>query len=1117
MVVFITMKVYCITYCLFFTLFLFVSCRNKSPLFVQLQPQQTGIGFINHVADTDSLNILTYPYLFNGAGVAVADFNHDGKEDIFFVGNKKSSNKLYFNKGNLTFENVTNKAGVEGKSDWCTGASTVDINGDGWMDIYISTVSIPGLLQSANELYINNGISLSPLGEGRGEVTFTEAAHQYGLDFTGHTTQAAFFDYDNDGDLDCFLLNHPIAYADDYRTIAQRKITDSVSGDKLLRNDNNHFVDVTAAANIYSSSIGYGLGIAVGDINNDGWQDIYISNDFKENDYCYINNGSFLSPSGKGWGEVTFTENANELFAHTSRFSMGNDMADYNNDGWLDIMTLDMLSQDERIVKSSVSDDDIETYNYKHHFGFHYQFSKNCLQQNIDGTYFVEKGLQQGVAASDWSWAPLFADFDNDGNKDLYISNGFTYRVNDLDFNAFSQNTLTSNQKKNIATNKFVLVQHIPNGAVADYFYLNKKEDGFADASAEAGFTSPTLSNGAAYADLDNDGDLDLIVNRMNEPAGIYQNNMPHKNYVQIQLNGAGLNTNGIGAKLYVFAPAGMQFLQQSTVRGFMSSVSPLLHVGLDSETQIDSLLIVWSSGKGQWLKKVEINKTIVLDELNATKEFTPYQPKKIIDTTWQNKTALSGIHFIHAEDRFDDLNVQPLLPHSLATQGPALATADVNGDGLPDLFAGGAKDESSALFIQNKDGSFTKSVQQTLLQDSAYEDINAEFFDADGDKDTDLYVTSGGNEFYGRNEWLTDRLYINDGNGNFERSRTLPNLYENKSCVAACDWDKDGDIDLFVGGRANARMYGYTPASVILQNDGKGNFSEVTDAVAKGLQNVGMVTSAVWSDIDKDGWKDLIVAGEWMPVTVFKNNKGKLEKQTKDELSKTNGWWSCMYADDIDGDGDEDFLLGNWGTNSKLKASADFPLRMYLADWDNNGETEPILCVSSNKNYYTFLGKSDLEKRLPSIKKQFLKYGDAAGRTVNEIFGNKAVKQSRRMQAFTLQSSVLWNDKGSLRLEALPSFMQAAPLFSFASYVDKYGKKNYIAGGNFFGVSPYEGRYDAMLPTCFQFQNHKAIKTGCINEQGCVRNIKYITLATGKQILLIAKNNDTLTVLMKK
>ncbi len=1090
---FVKMKINCFTYC-FLSLLFFTSCNNKSPLFIQLQPQQTGIHFINHVTESDSLNILTYPYLFNGAGVAVADFNRDGKEDIFFTGNKKSSNKLYLNKGNFKFDDVTNKAGVQGKGDWCTGVSTVDINGDGWMDIYVSTVTIAGLLKSANELYINNK-----------NGTFTEAAQQYGLAFSGHTTQAAFFDYDNDGDLDCFLLNHPVSYADDYKTIAQRKITDSVSGDKLLRNDSGHFTDVTVAARIYSSSIGYGLGIAVGDINNDGWQDIYVSNDFKENDYCYINNG-----------DGTFSEKATALFAHTSRFSMGNDMADYNNDGWPDIMTLDMLSQDEQVVKSSVADDDMEVYDYKHHFGFHYQFSKNCLQQNVDGKYFTDKGLQQGVAATDWSWAPLLADFDNDGYKDLYISNGFKYRVNDLDFNAFVQNTLVSNQRKSITTNKLALVKHIPNGAVPDYFYLNKKE-GFTNASAEAGFTTPTLSNGAAYADLDNDGDLDLIVNRIDEPAGIYQNNMPPKNYVQVQLKGAGNNTNGIGAKLYVFTKNDMQLLQQSTVRGFMSSVSPILHVGLGTASIIDSALVVWPSGKGQWLTNIKANKTITLYEQEAIARYEHFKPRTCIDESWTNTTAASGMQFLHKEDAFDDLNVQPLLPHSLATQGPALATADVNGDGLQDVYIGGAKGEAGALFIQKRDGSFAKSPQLNFLRDSAYEDTDALFFDADGDRDMDLYVCSGGNEWYGRNELLRDRLYINDGSGNFAKSNGLPPVYENKSCIAACDWDKDGDMDLFVGGRANARMYGYIPASVILQNDGKGNFTEVTNAVAGGLQNAGMVTGAVWSDIDKDGWKDLILVGEWMPVTVFKNNKGKLEKETSEALSKTSGWWNCIYATDIDGDGDEDFLSGNWGTNSKLKAPPGFPLKMYLADWDGNGETDPVLSVANNGDYYTFLNKSDLEKRLPFIKKQFLKYSDAAGKTTAQLFGKDAVAQSRRLQAFTLQSSVLWNDNGTLHLEALPSFLQTAPVFSFATCNNKDNRKSYVAGGNFFEVSPYEGRYDAMLPTLFEFNKQKAAQTGFINEKGCVRKIQCITTITGKQLLLLAKNNDSLTVLMKK
>ncbi len=1078
------------SYCWLMVL-LFLSCGSKDALlFIQMDAKTTGIDFVNHSLGNDSINILTYPYLYNGAGVAVADFNNDGKEDIFLVGNKKGSSKLYFNESNFKFTEVTKQAGVAGFADWQTGVSTVDINGDGWMDIYVSTVSIPGIFKSANELYLNNK-----------NGTFTEAAKQYGLNFAGHTTQAAFFDYDNDGDLDCFLLNHPVSYTDDYKTVAQREIRDSLSGDKLMRNDNGVFTDVTRTAGIYSSNIAYGLGIAVGDLNNDGWMDIYVSNDFKENDYCYINNGN-----------GTFSEKVKDLFGHTSRFSMGNDMADYNNDGWPDVMTLDMLSRDEKVLKSSVADDDIETYDYKHHFGFHYQFSKNCLQQNIDGKYFADKGLQSGVAATDWSWSPLLADFDNDGYKDLFISNGFKYRVNDLDFNVFVQNTLTADQKKGILTKKYALTGKIPGGAVPDYFYLNDKEGGFSDASSNTGFTMPTLSSGAAYADLDNDGDLDLIVNRLDAPTGIYQNNISAKHYLQIKLKGVGQNTNGIGAKVYVFTQWNMQYIQQSTVRGFMSSISPLLHVGLGASTHVDSMLIMWSSGKGQWLRNVEADTLLVLNEKDASTTVLPYRPKHLTDTLWHDETAASGLTFAHTEDAFDDMARQPLLPHSLATQGPALAVADVNSDGIDDFFIGGAKGQTAALFLQNSNG-FIRSMQPAFAADSLYEDVDALFFDADGDGDKDLYVVSGGNEWFGRNDLLNDRLYLNDGNGHFEKSHTVPPLYENKSCVAVCDWDKDGDIDLFVGGRANARMYGFTPSSVLLQNDGKGNFSEVTNTVAKGLQNAGMVTCAVWSDVDGNGWKDLIVAGEWMPVTLFKNNKGILEKQSLPTLDKSNGWWNCLYADDVDGDGDEDFLLGNWGTNTKLTATADFPLQMNLSDWNGNGETEPVLSVADGKNYYPFVSKTDLEKRMPFIKKQFLKYGDAAGKTTAELLGENKMKGSRKLVAYTLGSAVIWNDNGILHMQSLPSFLQAAPVFSFTSYIDSHKTKTYVAGGNFYEVSPYEGRYDAMLPVIFRFEKHEALQTGLIPEKGCVRRMQSVTMSNGKPALLMARNNDSLTL----
>lgn len=1068
--------------------FLLSACGESRTHFLALNAEQTGIAFINKVEDRDNFNIFDYPYLYAGAGVSVGDVNKDGLDDIFLVANNKGGNRLYLNKGNFKFEDITAKAGVAGMAQWCTGSSMTDVNGDGLLDIYVNTVSIPGKLKSKNELYINQG----------GGV-FKEEAAAYGLDFAGHATQSAFFDYDKDGDLDCFLLNHATTYTDDYKSIAVRNTVDSLSGGKLLRNDDNHFSDVTLEAGIYCAANEYGLGIAVGDLNNDDWPDVYVGNDFKENDFCYLNNG-----------DGTFREKSNELFDHVTRFSMGNDMADYNNDGWLDLITLDMLSQDEKVLKTSLADDDIEIYNYKQkNFGFHYQFSKNCLQQNMQGQHFTDVALQQGIAATDWSWAPLLADFNNDGNKDLFISNGFRYRTNDLDFTVFVQNHIREERQRNIMPRQFEFIRYLPQGHIPDYFYLGSTSGTFSDHSKDAGFTQPTLSNGTAYSDLDNDGDLDLVVNRINEEAGIYRNDFAKAAYLSLSLKGNNKNTFGIGAMVYVYTEGKMQCYHQSPVRGFMSSVSPVLHVGLGNQSIVDSLVIIWPNGSGQRLERVKANQQLVLQQSNASPSYPKPVLAQVISNEWQALAGNGGIEFVHQEDEFDDLNVQPLLPHGISTEGPALTVGDVNGDGREDIYAGGAKGQQGRVYVQTADGKFALTQQSAIAADSLCEDTDALFFDADGDKDLDLYVCSGGNEYYGNQPALPDRLYINDGKGTFSRSNGLPQLYENTSCVKAGDFDKDGDLDLFVGGRTNARMFGYTPASVLLQNN-KGVFQEVTDAIANGLMTVGMVTDAAWSDFDKDGWTDLVVVGEWMPVTVFKNEKGKLVRQ--DQLTNTKGLWQTILPADVDSDGDIDFLLGNWGSNTKLTANNEFPLRLYIEDWDKNGEREPILATAKDGKYYSFYGKADLERRLPFLRKRFLKASDFAGKTMDEVFTKEALQKAQLLEVTTLQHAVLKNEKGKLSLDVLQAFLQAAPIFSFVQLPVKNATPEFFAAGNFYEVSPYEGRYDALMPVRFSFVNGKAVMKDCLLQSGQVRKLN--TIASKQQdLLLLSLNNGPLTL----
>ncbi|HTK20465.1 MAG TPA: VCBS repeat-containing protein [Mucilaginibacter sp.] len=1078
-----------------------ISCKQnkaepdpKNDVFQLVSSSSTGITFNNKVVDDGEFNVFNYRNFYNGAGVAIGDVNNDGKPDIFFTSNQ-GENKLYINKGNWKFEDVTARAGVKGYKRWHTGVTMVDINGDGWLDIYVSNSGGMKNADRANELYINQK-----------DGTFKEEAVQYGLADKGLSTQAIFFDYDHDGDLDCFVLNNS------YRPIGSfgynrdlRDVRDPQNGDRLYRNDNGKFVDVSEQAGIYGSEIGFGLGVEAGDLFNSGWDDMYISNDFFEHDYLYQNlhNGKFKEISDNAIG-------------HMSLSSMGSDMADVNNDGFLDVFTTDMLPENDYRLKTTTKFDEYDVYNAKLKNSFHHQFTKNCLQlNNGDGT-FSEIADLAGINATDWSWGALCFDFNNDGWKDIFVSNGISRDLTNQDFLAYFGSDEVMDEVRNGGFKSKNFLNKMPKTPISNYGFINQKNLQFKNATEQLGLSLPSFSNGAAYGDLDGDGDLDLVVNNENGEAFIYRNmtsERNHAHYLKINLKGNGMNTFGIGAKVTIYTNGIQQLLEQMPTRGFESSIEPVLNFGTGTFTKVDSLRIVWPDLKMQTLKNVKCNSMITLSQKDANQVFQPINASSI-KSYYKNVTSqqITGdIH--HKENDFKDFDVERLIPKMLSTEGPKLAVADVNGDGLEDFFMGSATGDTAKLFVQQPDGKFVQKREFVFEQDKSSEDIGALFFDADHDGDMDLVVVSGGNlEKQGALNLLA-RLYINDGKGNFTRKFSgWPIVSINASCVRL----NNNNGDLFIGGRSIPGTYGVIPSSKLLRNDGHGNFMDITPSIAPELEKLGMVTDAQWVDIDGSGKNSLVVVGDWMPVTILQYVNGKLQK-TK-EIANSSGWWNCLTVADLNGDGKPDLIAGNSGLNSKIKADVDHPAKLYVSDFDENGQTEciPVYYKTDGKAYPINL-HDDIIKQMPSLKKKFLRYDVYAGKGIEEIFSEEQLSKASVLTVNQTQTCVFYNKgKGEFDMKALPIRAQFSPVFSIlVTDINHDGINDLFLGGNFYGLKPEIGRYDANYGVCYLGnKNHgfdylPPIKSGLF-VTGEVRDATIINTKNGKMVI-VARNNDAL------
>jgi len=1021
------------------------SCQSKEDFLFELKSSsQTNIEFENNLIFDQDFNVYTYRNFYNGGGVSIGDINNDGLPDIYFTSNQ-SKNLLYLNKGDFKFQNITEISGVGGNRAWSTGVTMVDINADGFLDIYVCNSGDVEGDNKQNELFIN-----------KGDMTFTEEATEYGLADSGYSTHASFFDYDKDGDLDVYLLNNSyqaIGSFDIRRNERPRR--DKDGGDKLLENQNGKFVDVSEEAGIYGSVIGFGLGVTVGDVNSDGWEDIYVSNDFFERDYLYMNNQ-----------DGTFSEKLTDALSSTSAASMGADMADINNDGFSDIFVTEMLPSDYERLKSVTTFENWDKYKYNVDNGYFHQFTRNTLQLNNGDDTFSEIGRLAGVEASDWSWGALLFDMDNDGLRDLFIANGIFRDLTDQDYLQYVSSeqvlmSIMSGEEVDYAK----LVEIIPSRPVKNHAYINQGNLTFKNED-RTGLLMPSFSNGSAYGDLDNDGDLDLVVSNVNMPSFVYENHADKKesgNYIQFDLKGAGLNTMAIGTNIKVNDGNSNYYIQQQPIRGFQSSMDLRPHLGLPSNSPVD-IEITWPNGNISLLENIAVNQIISVSQTKTQKT----NPKAInpIHSKELFKRLDNNLEFTHNENLFIDFNRNRLLPHMLSTPGPKIINGDINGDGSDEIFVPGAKDSKSTLFYWN-DQSLIQDDKFTLMNDFESETIEPLFFDADSDGDLDLYTANGGIEFSKFIPYLSDEIYFNDGNGNFSQSELeLPtnSKFFNSSTVEASDIDKDGDMDLFVGERLISDSYGLPGSGVILLNNGKGSFKDLTSINAPELEDIGMITDAIFVDIDNDNDEDLIVIGEFMGINILLNENG-IFRLSRSELSNYKGWWQSIQSGDFNGDGLLDLVVGNHGLNSRFSASKEFPIRLYVNDFDLNDQLDPVLTFKrENGKFYPYDLRHNLIDQIKPLKKVFPDYNSFRSASIEDMFSSDQLDESLKLEVNTLSSSIFIN-KGNGRFDfhELPQVAQFSPIYSLLlKDFDLDGDIDIIAGGNLYNAKPEIGRYDA-------------------------------------------------------